>query len=252
MHGFTGVLACCFDLLCPGQHSMPSVKQTEHKHDQQVRSSLSGAGPCLLQVCKCFVTLFWITRPILTIFSIQNSSVFTRSASGQKQTMKKRVETTEDLRTNLAKRAQNMLRHHCHGFVHVLIQSSLIKSDTNGGYHEFLGMSCGRFRSNRLWPKDCKRVFYDYFGHVLFLSVFPRRQSIMYNQPPPSCEIETMFTGLASRIITISYNWSLLKRLFDVKMASNCQIVPLAPEKIVIVIVTFPRLNPLPTYSTSI
>ena len=58
MHGFTGVLACCFDLLCPGQHSMPSVKQTEHKHDQQVRSSLSGAGPCLLQVCKCFVTLF--------------------------------------------------------------------------------------------------------------------------------------------------------------------------------------------------
>ena len=33
--------------------------------------------------------------------------------------MEKRVETTEDLRTNLAKRAQNMHRHHCHGFVHV-------------------------------------------------------------------------------------------------------------------------------------
>ena len=55
-------------------------------------------------------------------------------------------------------------------------------------------------------PRIAKECFYDYFGHVLFLSVFPRRQSIMYNQPPPSCEIETMFTGLASRIITISYN----------------------------------------------
>ena len=206
MHAFTDGIACCFDLLCPGQKFQWFEFSSEHKHDQQVRSSLSGAGPCLLQVCKCFVTLFWITRPILTIFSIQNSSVFTRSASGQKQTTKKRVEMTEDLRTNLAKRAPNMLMHHCHGFVHVLIQSSLIKSDTNGGYHEFLGMGCGRFRSNRLWPKDCKRVFYDYFGHVLFLSVFPRRQSIMDNQPPPSCEIETMFTGLASRIITISYN----------------------------------------------
>ena len=142
----------------------------------------------------------------MTIFSIQNSSVFTRSANGQKQTMKKRVEMTEDLRTNLAKRAQNMLRHHCHGFVHVLIQSSLIKSDTNGGYHEFLGWAVVGSGQTGFGQRLAKECFYDYFGHVLFLSVFPRRQSIMYNQPPPSCEIETMFTGLASRIITISYN----------------------------------------------
>ena len=108
----------------------------------------------------------------------------------------------------------------------------LIKSDTNGVYLEIFWAGLWSVnRSNRLWPKDCKRVFYDYFGHVLFLSVFPRRQSIMYNQLPPSCEIETMFTGLASRIITISYNWSLLNRFVVVKMASNCQIVPLAPEK---------------------
>ena len=116
-----------------------------------------------MHVWQCSITRFGITRPFLTIFSIQNSSVFTRSASGQKQTMEKRVEMTENLRTNLAKRAQNMLRHHCHGFVHVLIQSSLIKSDTNGGYHEFFGMGCGRFRSNRLWPKDYNRVFLRLF-----------------------------------------------------------------------------------------
>ena len=90
----------------------------------------------------------------------------------------------------------------------------LIKSDTNGVYLEIFGRGCGQWTGRTdFGPRIAKECFYDYFGHVLFLSVFPRRQSIMYNQPPPSLEIETMFTGLASRIITISYNWSLLNRL---------------------------------------
>ena len=98
--------------------------------------------------------------------------------------------------------------------LYMLIRSSLIKSDTNGVYLEIFGRGCGQWTGRTdFGPRIAKECFYDYFGHVLFLSVFPRRQSIMYNQPPPSCEIETMFTGLASRIITISYNWSLLNRL---------------------------------------
>ena len=214
---------------------LPSVKPTStFKHDQQVRSSLSGTGPCLLQVCKCFVTLFWITRPILTIFSIQNSSVFTRSASGQKQTTEKRVEMTEDLRSNLAKRAPNMLRHHCHGFVHVLIQSSLIKSDTNGGYHEFLGMGCGRFRSNRLWPKDCKRVFLRLFRSCTLPKCFSTTSK--YHVQPTTT---IMWDWNNVYGIGESYHYDFIQlitveSLVDVKMASNCQIVPLAPEKIVV------------------
>ena len=145
--------------------------------------------------------------------------------------------------------------------LYMLIRSSLIKSDTNGVYLEIFGRGCGQWTANRLWPKDCKRVFYDYFGHVLFLSVFPRRQSIMYNQPPPSCEIETMFTGLASRIITISYNWSLLNRLLLWKWLQIAKLCHWPLKKIVIVIewlfhVYNPlstialQFNPLPTYST--
>ena len=92
-----------------------------------------------------------------------------------------------------------------------LIWSALTKSDTNGGYRQFLGMGCGQWTGRTDFGQRIgKECFYDYFGLVLFLSVLPRRQSITYNHPPLSSEIETMFTGLADRTTTIVYHESLL------------------------------------------
>ena len=145
--------------------------------------------------------------------------------------------------------------------LYMLIRSSLIKSDTNGVYLEIFGRGCGQWTGRTdFGPRIAKECFYDYFGHVLFLSVFPRRQSIMYNQPPPSWQIETMFTGLASRIITISYNWSLLNRLLLWKWLQIAKLCHWPLKKIVRMIELFHvynplstialEFNPLPTYST--
>ena len=92
-----------------------------------------------------------------------------------------------------------------------LIRSALTKSDTNGGYRQFLGMGCGQWTGRTDFGQRIgKECFYDYIGLVLFLSVLPRRQSITYNHPSLSSEIETMFTGLADRTTTIVYHESLL------------------------------------------
>ena len=95
--------------------------------------------------------------------------------------------------------------------LYMLIRSALTKSDTNGGYRQFLGMGCGQWTGRTDFGQRIgKECFYDYFGLVLFLSVLPRRQSITYNHPSLSSEIETMFTGLADRTTTIVYHESLL------------------------------------------
>ena len=124
-----------------------------------------------------------------------------------------------------------------------LIWSAVTKSDTNGGYRQFLGMGCGQWTGRTDFGQRIgKECFYDYIGLVLFLSVLPRRQSITYNHPPLSSEIETMFTGLADRTTTIVYHESLLNlwKILLWKSSNWPKNAPKCPpEPIVVVVIDF-------------
>ena len=105
---------------------------------------------------------------------------------------------------NLANRAPNMPEYHCHMLVHVVtvsIEKPIQTIPTTSWAHN-LGGTGGGYTG--FAQRIGKELFYDCFGRVLFLTVLPRRQSITYNQPPISIEIETIFTGLAGRTNTIS------------------------------------------------
>ena len=102
---------------------------------------------------------FWITKPISTIFSIQFIGFHTHWEFDQTHSTGWRVEMARGLWMNPAKRAPNMPEHHHHVLVHV---------DTVGVDQKWYQRGIPPIswdglwsvnRSNRLWPRDWKRVF---------------------------------------------------------------------------------------------
>ena len=251
MHGFTGAIACWFDLLFEfgiGRFFFFSPRTNminKYVHHFLVQD---------LNCCKSWSVLSrdFGKRNLFQQYFPSNSLVFTRI-----EILIKHIQQVDGSKWHAAFEwiLQNV-RQTCLSTttmcLYMLIRSALTKSDTNGGYRQFLGMGCGQWTGRTDFGQRIgKECFYDYFGLVLFLSVLPRRQSITYNHPSLSSEIETMFTGLADRTTTIVYILFTVEITVGEKLASNAKLCHW-PLKKIVVIVTFPRLNPLPTYSTSI
>ena len=167
----------------------------------------------------------------MTFFSIEFNGFYMHGHFVQSHTSGWWVEMARGLRMNPAKRAPNMPEHHHHVLVHV---------DTVGVDQKWYQRGIPPIswdglwsvnRSNRLWPKDWQRVFLRLFWSC----TLPKCSSTATKyHVQPSITIKWDWNNVYGVGGPYHYDcipWITVESLLWWKMASNCQIVPLAPEK---------------------
>ena len=162
MHGFTGAIACWFDLLFEfgiGRICFfPPLTNNDYGYSHHWL--VHEGGWCnferLLSRGIGHRNLFWQYFP-------SNSMVFTCI-----DILYNHIHQVDGSKWHAAfERTLQNVRQTCLSTntmcLYMLIRSALTKSDTNGGYRQFLGWAVVVNRLNRLWTKDRKRALLRLF-----------------------------------------------------------------------------------------